>query len=163
MNDESKRRYDDSNIRFKTSMLRSNLCDYSDVYIFVKLIITGLNTAGACAAVNNTNNKLILKNCAPFTDRINEINNVQVDDAQKIDIVMPMYNLIEYSDAYLKTSGSSWQYFRDEPGLEVNGNIVDFPANSNSASFKFKQQITGQTGNDGTKDVKIMVFLISKC
>ena len=76
-------------------MLRLNLCDYSDAYIFVKLIITVLKTAGACAAVNNTNKKLILKNCAPFTDRINEINNVQVDDAPKLDIVMPMYNLIE--------------------------------------------------------------------
>ena len=84
-------------------MLRSNLCDYSDAYIFVKLVITVLKTAGAFAAVDNTNKKLILKNCAPFTDRINEINNVQVDDAPKLDIVMPMYNLIELSDAYLKT------------------------------------------------------------
>ena len=62
-----------------------------------------------------------------------------------------------------QTSRSSWQYFRDEPGIDVNGNIVDFPANNNSVSFKFKQQITGKTGNGDTKDVQIMAFLISKC
>ena len=67
-----------------------------------------------------------------------EINNTQVDDAQKIDVVMPMYNLIEYSDAYLKTSEGLWQY---QPTLNTNGEITDFPANNNnSASFKFKQQ-----------------------
>ena len=69
---------------------------------------------------------------------------------------------MEYSDYYLKTSGSLWQYHRDEPVLDNNGNIIDFPTNNkNSASFKFKQQITGQTGNGGTKDVEIMVP--SKC
>ena len=73
---------------------------------------------------------------------------------------MPIYNLIDYSDAYSKTSGTVWQYYRDEPALHVNGEIIDFPANkNNSASFKFKQQITGQTGNGGTKDVAIMAPL----
>ena len=73
---------------------------------------------------------------------------------------MPMYNLIEYSDAYYKTSGSLWQYYRDEPALDSNDNIIDFPAkNNNSASFKFKQQIIGQTGNAGAKDVEIRVPL----
>ena len=73
---------------------------------------------------------------------------------------MPMYNLIEYSDAYLKTSGSLWQYYRDEPAIDTNDSIIDFPANdNNSNSFKFKQQITGQTGNGDTKDVEIMVQL----
>ena len=73
---------------------------------------------------------------------------------------MPIYNLIEYSDAYLKTSGSLWHYCRDETVLNANGEIIDFPANNNnSASFKFKQQITGQTGNGGTKYVEIMVPL----
>ena len=71
-----------------------------------------------------------------------------------------MCNLIEYSDTYSKESGSSWQHYRDETALANNGNITDFPANNNnSASFKFKQQITGQRGNSGTKDVKIMVPL----
>ena len=76
---------------------------------------------------------------------------------KKIDLVMPMYNLIEYNDAYLNTSGSLWQYYRDEPALDNNGNIIDFPAdNNNSASFKFKQEITGETENGGAKDVKKM-------
>ena len=71
-----------------------------------------------------------------------------------------MYNLTEYSDAYLKTSGSLWQHYRDEPALENDNNIVDFPANNNNrASFKFKQQIRGQTGNGGTKDFETMVPL----
>ena len=52
---------------------------------------------------------------------------------------MPIYNLIEYSDPYLTTSGSLWQYYRDEPALNDNGEIIDFPADNNSASFKFKQ------------------------
>ena len=79
---------------------------------------------------------------------------------KKIDIVMPMYNLIEYSDADSKTSGNLWKYYRDEPALDNNGNIIDFPANNNnSASFKFKQEITWQTGNGGTKDVEIIVPL----
>ena len=73
---------------------------------------------------------------------------------------MPMYNLIEYSDAYSKTSGSLWQYYRDEPALDNNGNITDFSDdNNNSASFKFKQKITGQTGNGSTSDDEIMVHL----
>ena len=158
INDESKGRYDNSNIRFKTTTIRSSLCDYSDAYIFVKGLITVPNTAAADAVVNNTNKKVIFKNYTPFTDCITEINNTQIDDAQKTDIAMPMYNLIEYSDAYLKTSESLWQYHRDEPALDNNGNIIDFPDdNNNSASYKFKQKITGQTGNGGTKDVEIMV------
>ena len=93
-----KGKYDNSNIRFKTSLIRSNLCDYSDAYIFVKGTITVPNTVAAGAAVNNTNKKVIAKNCTPFTSCITEINNTQVDDTQDINIVMPMYNLIEYSD-----------------------------------------------------------------
>ena len=91
-----------------------------------------------------------------FSDCVTEINNTQVDDAQKIDVVMPTYNLIEYSDAYLKTSGSLWQYYRDEPALNNNGEIIDFSdnnSNNNSASFKFKLQITGQTENGRTEDL----------
>ena len=86
-------------------MVRSNLCNYRDAYIFVKGSLTVPNTETSVAAVNNTNKNVIFKNCAPFTDCITKINNTQADDAQKIDVVMPMYNLIEYTDAYL-TSGS---------------------------------------------------------
>ena len=93
INNESKEKYDNSNIRFKTSMIRSNLCAYMDAYILIKGIIIVGNMAAAGAVVNNTNKKVVFKNCLPFTDCITEINNTQVGDAQKIDIVMPMYNL----------------------------------------------------------------------
>ena len=122
----------------------------------VKGTITVPNTAAAGAAVNNTIEKVVFKNCASFTDCITEVNNTQVDDGQKIDIVMPTHNLVECSAAYLKTSGSLW----DTTALIDNDTIIDFPAdNNNSASFKFKHQITGQTGNGGTKSVEIMVPL----
>ena len=71
-----------------------------------------------------------------------------------------MYNLIEYSDTYSKISGGLWQYYRVEPTLDHNNNIIDFPVDSNnSALFKFKEKITGPTGNNGTKDVETMVLL----
>ena len=73
---------------------------------------------------------------------------------------MPMYNLIEYCDIYSKTSRSLSQYYRDEPVLDGNNNITDFLAdNNNSISFKFKEELTGQTGNNGTRDVEMMVPL----
>ena len=83
-------------------MLRSSLCDYSDPYILVKGNITVNNTAADGAAANNTNKKAIFKNCAPFTSYINKINSSLIDNAEYIDIVMPMYNLIKYSDNYSK-------------------------------------------------------------
>ena len=152
INDESHGTYDDNIIiKFKTSMIKSNLCDYSDKSIQAKRIIEVANTEAAGAPVNKTNKKVTFKNSAQFTNYISEINNTQVDDAQDIDTVMPMYKLIEYSDIYSKTSGSLWQYHRDEPALDNNNIIIDFPANNDSISSKFKQQITGQTGNAGTK------------
>ena len=95
-------------IRFKTALLRSSLCDYSEAYILVKRNITFNNTAGAGVAANNINKKVIFKNCAPFTNCICKINNTQTDNVEYIDIVMPMYNLIEYSDNFSKKSGSLW-------------------------------------------------------
>ena len=83
-------------------MILSNLCDYKDAYILVKGTITVPNTAAVGATVNSTNKKVASKNCAAFTECITNINNTQVDDVQKTDVVMPMYNLIEYSDAYSK-------------------------------------------------------------
>ena len=82
-----------SQIKFKTSMIRSSLCDYSDSDILVKGTITVTNTETA-AAPNNRNKKVIFKNCAPFTDCISEINNKEIDHANDIDVVMPMYNRI---------------------------------------------------------------------
>ena len=80
-------------IKFKTSILRSSLCDYSDAYILVKGNISVNNNAGAGAAANNIGKKVIFKNCAPFTNCISKINNTQIDNAEYTDIVMPMYNL----------------------------------------------------------------------
>ena len=113
-------------IRFKTVMLRSSLCDYSDAYILVKGNISVNNNAGAGAAANNTNKKLIFKNCAPFTNCISKINNTQIDNAEYIDIVTPMYNLIEYGDNYSKTSQSFQQYCKEIPAVNNAGNIADF-------------------------------------
>ena len=112
-------------IRFKTSMLRSSLCDYSDAYILAKGNITVNNTAVVSADANNTNKKVIFKNCAPFTNCISKINNEQIDNAEYIDIVMPMYNLIEYSNNYSKTAGSLWQYCRDIPAVDDDRDITN--------------------------------------
>ena len=160
INDESRGAYNvNSQIKFKTTMLKSSLCDYSDAYILVKGTITANNTAAAGAAANNTNKKVIFKGCAPFTNCVSEINNTQIDNAKDIDIVMPMYNLIGYSDNYAKTTGSLWQYCKDIPARNANNEIVIFAENNTTDSFKFKAKITVQTGNGGTKDVEIMVPL----
>ena len=162
INDESRGAYNvNSQIKFKTTMLKSSLCDYSDAYILVKGTISVNNTAAQGAAANNTNKKVIFKNCAPFTNCISEINNTQIDNAKDIDIVMPMYNLIECSDNYAKTAGSLWQYCKDIRARNANANdeITEFTAGSLTDSFNFKLKITGQTGNGGTKDVEIIVPL----
>ena len=149
-----------SQIKFKTTMLKSSLCDYSDAYILVKGTISVNNTAAQGAAANNTDKKVIFENCAPFTNCISEINNTQIDNAKDTDIVMPMYNLIEYSDNYGKTTGSLWQYCKDIPARNnANNAIIIFSEDNITDSFKFKAKITGQTGDDGTKDVEIMVPL----
>ena len=140
-------------------MIRSNLCGYSDAYIHVKGSITVPNN-GTTTAPNNRNKNVIFKNCASFTNCINKIKNTQVDKAHDIDVVMSMYNLIEYSDAYSKTLESLWQYYRDESALNNNNFFINFPADKNDIiSFKFNQQITEQIGNNGTNDVEIMVPL----
>ena len=133
-------------------MLKSSLCDYSDAYILVKGTIT-INGRGADAVARQADERdkdVSFKNCAPFINCISEINNTQIDNAKDIDIVMTVYNLMDYSDNYAKTSASLWQYFRDEP----DDNIED------SESFKFKVKITGKTpNNNNVKDVEIMVPL----
>ena len=160
INDESRGAYNvNSQIKFKTTMLKSSLCDYSDAYILVKGTISVNNTAAAGAAVNNDDKKVVFKNCAPFTNCISEINNTQIDNAKDIDIVMHMYNLIEYSDNYAKTTGSLWQYCKDIPAKNNNNQIVNFMAGNLTDSFNFKVKFTGQNDDDGTKDVEIMVPL----
>ena len=131
----------------------------SDAYIHVKGTITVNNTTAADADANNTNKKVIFKNCAPFTNCISEINNTDLDNTKDINIVMPMYNLIEYSDNCSKTSGSLWQYTKDIPAVNNNNAISDFTNNNPTDSLDFKVKITGQTGDNGTKNVEIMVPL----
>ena len=152
VNDQSRGTYTGNNIKFKTTMLRSNLCDHADAYILVKetITITSAGNNDAVKRLDERNKGVIFKNCAPFTKCISRINNTDIDTAQDIDIVMPMYNLIEYSHNYSKTSGSLWQYYKDEP----NDNIAY------SESFKSKVKIMGKTPNNGnTKDVEIVVPL----
>ena len=139
INDESRAVYNaNSQIKFKTTMLKPSLYNYSDAHILVKGTITFNDTSAARAAANNTNKKVIFKNCASFTNYISEINNTQVDNAKDIDIVMPMYNLIEYSDNYSKTSGSLWQYCKDIPAVNNNDNIADFGGTNATDSFNYK-------------------------
>ena len=102
INDKSRRTCNiNSQIKFKTTMLKPSLCDYSDAYIPSKGTITVRNTAAADADANNASKKVILnKNCTPFINCISKINNTQVDNAKDIDIVMSMYNITTYSGNY---------------------------------------------------------------
>ena len=119
-------------------------------YLLWEQTITGAGNNDAAKQLDERNKGAIFKNCAPFTKCIIKINSTQTDNAQDIDIAMPMYNLIEYSDNFLKTSGSLWQYYKDDP----NDNLV------RSESFKSKIKITGKTPAAGnTKDVEIIVPL----
>ena len=128
-------------------------------HIHVKGTITVNNTVAADADANNTNKKVIFKNCAPFTNCIREINNTDLDNAKDIDIVMLKYNLIEYSDDYSKRSGSFWKYTKDIPALNNNNAILDLTSNNLTDSYNFKVKMTGQTGDNGTKNVEIIVPL----
>ena len=139
INDDSGGTYNtNKQIKFKTITLKSSLCDYSDTYILVKGTLEVGDTSAAGAAANNTNKKVILKNCAPFTNCISEINNMQIDDAKDIDIVMPMYNLIKYNNNHSKTFGSLWQYCKNIPAVNNDGNIDNFNGANTTDSFNSK-------------------------
>ena len=117
-------------IRIKKSMLRSDLCDFSDVYIVMKGTISVVRT-------NNVkrNNATAFKNNASFINCVSKSNGVKIDNAEDLNVVTPMYNLLEYSKNYKKTTGSLWNYYRDEPSDLLS---------SNSESFKCKTNITGK-------------------
>ena len=161
---------ENKSIRFKAPMLRSNLCDYSDAYILVE----GTNIVTAPGDNNNVNNirdkrnrPLILKNNAPFVSCITRINGELIEDADDLDIVMPMYNLLEYSKNYRKTIGSLYNYYRDELGGNANNNDNTV----NSDTFRYKNKITANTYNvaagaedytaskNGTNDIKVAIPL----
>ena len=141
---------DSTTVKFKTKVIKSNLCDYSNAYVLVAGNITG----------GDANDRVAFKNCVLFTKCITHINDEHVDNADNLDIIMPMYNLIEYSDNYWDTSGNLWQFKRDEQNMN-NGN----PANvttDDSSSFKYKSSFfkpLTAADNGVFKDVKIAVPL----
>ena len=129
INDQNNEQYcrgdkNDSSIKFKTKVIKPNLCDYSDAYI---LVIGDITTTDG---YNNGNN-VAFKNCAPFRRCITHINDEYVETAENLGIILSMYNLLEYSDNYEKSSGSLYQFKRDEP--PANNAAVTV---TNSSSFK---------------------------
>ena len=139
--------YDENkSIRFKTPMLRSDLCDCSDAYILVNGTITVTANAGANNVRDKKDRKLILKNNAAFVSCITRINNELIEDADDLDIVMPMYNLLEYSKNYRKTMGSLYNYYRELTNDNIRANSVfNNIREVNSNTFKYKNKIIGNT------------------
>ena len=141
INDNARGTYNnDSKVEFKTSMLKASLCDYIDAYILVggSIKITAEGDNDAAKKADERNKGVIFNEClASFNDCISEINKTQIDNAKDLDIVMPMYSLVECSNIYSKTSANLWQYYSDEP----NNNIA------NSKSFRPKIKKTGNTHN----------------
>ena len=139
---------ENKSIRFKTPMLRSTLCDYSDAYILVKGTIT-VTAPGVNNNANNIGDKrnrpVILKNNALFVLCITRINGELIEDADDLDIVMSMYNLLEYSKNYRKTIGSLYNYYRDELSDDADDNNFDNIKVVNSNTFKYKNKIIGST------------------
>ena len=138
-------------IKHDTRVLKPNLCDYAETYILIDGTIR--------AAAANGNTRLTLKNCAPFTKCTLEINDEHVDTAENLDITMPMYNLIEYSDNYQDSSATLYQYKRDEP--PEDDAVANLTAN-NSSSFKYKVSLLGNSlldGNITKRSVKVVVPL----
>ena len=164
---------ENKSIRFKTPMLRSNLCDYSDAYILVKGTIT-VTAPGVNNNANNIRDKrnrpVILKNNAPFVSCITRINGELIEDSDDLDIVMPMYNLLKYSKNYKKTIGSLYNYYRDELTNDENNSFANIGL-INSNAFKYKNKIIGNTYNvaaavegydvnkNGTKDIELAIQL----
>ena len=138
-------------IKYDTRVLKPNLCDYAEAYILIDGAIK--------AAAADVNTSLALKNCAPFTKCNLDINDEHVDTAENLDITMPMYNLIEYSDNYQDSSATLYQYKRDEPP-EANA-VADLTVD-NSSSFKYKISLLGKpviADNIARRSVKVVVPL----
>ena len=147
--DQSGRNYKaNKEIRIKILMLRSVLCNFNDAYIVVKGDITleGNNNA------NKRNKNFTFKNNAPFNNCISKINDIKIDNTEDLDVVMPMYNLLEHSKNYRKTTGSLWIYYREEPSDSLS---------SISESFKYKTSIVGKTpqNNDSLTSAKVVIPL----
>ena len=129
-------------------MRRSDICDFSDAYI----VVEGDITLEGDNDTNKRNKNLSFKNHAPFINCISKISGVKIDSIEDFDVVMPMYNLLEYSKNYRKTTGSLWNYYRDEPSN---------PLSSSSESFKYKTNIVGKTpeDNDSLTNAKVVIPL----
>ena len=160
INDQNNGQYgrgneNDAVIKYDTKVFKSNLCDYSDSYILVSGNIKFADVAA------NTN--VVFKNCAPFIRCVTHINDEHVETAENLDVIIPMYNLIEYSDNYADSSGSLYQFKRDESLMNGAGNPNNV-AIDNSTSFKYKANRLGKAadadGNDRSlKNTKIVVPL----
>ena len=138
-------------IKYDTRVLKPNLCDYAGAYILVN------GTTRGTGGDNNT--RLALKNCTPFTKCNLEINDEHVDTAENLDILMPMYNLIEYSDNYQDLSATLYQYKRDEP---PEANAINNLTADNSSFFKYKISLLGDrnvVGGIVRLNVKVLVPL----
>ena len=155
LDSESKGNYSHPDlIKFLTKSIESSLCDYSDAYILVTGNITVTRTIAAAVSGVNPQRKqplaaatqVVFKNCAPFKKFSTKIDGTLVEETDFINITMPMYNLIEYSDNYSDTSGSLWDFKRDE-----TVNNVDVANDDNAPSFKYKASIIGNTETNGTK------------
>ena len=179
INDVPQGNYDvNKEITIKRSMLRSDLCYFSDAHIVLKGDITVTektftvddieapnNTVAKANASNTANDngfgekKLIFKNNAPFINCISKTNGIKIDNAEYLDVVMPMYNLLEYSKNYIKTSGSLWNYYRDKPSSSIDDdNIIHSILNSESFDYRANFMEDGVTHNNLLKnDVKVVV------
>ena len=143
----------DHPIKFLTNSLGSSLCHYSDAYILVtgNITVKRRNAANTDDIALGAITQVVFKNCAPFEKCRTEINETFVNETDFINITMPMYNLIEYSDNYSDTSGSLWDFKRDE--IDNNADVTN---DNNAHSFKYKASNIGNTENNGTKNgVKI--------
>ena len=148
VNSLSKTYDENKSIRFKTPMLRSDLCDYSDAYIFIE----GTSTVTGNHPRDRQNRPLILKNNAPFIPCITRINGELIEDADDLDIVMPTYNLLEYSKNNRKTIGSLYNYYRDELSNDADNDNFGNITVVNSETFKYKNKIIGNRYNvDSTR------------
>ena len=179
INDVPQGNYDvNKEITIKRSMLRSDLCYFSDAHIVLKGDITVTektftvddieapnNTVAKANASNTANDngfgekKLIFKNNAPFINCISKTNGIKIDNAEYLDVVMPMYNLLEYSKNYIKTAGSLWNYYRDKPSSSIDDdNIIHSILNSESFDYRANFMEDGVTHNNLLKnDVKVVV------
>ena len=135
----------DSTIKSETKVIKPNLCDYSDAYI---IVTGGINVADVTAKTN-----VAFKNCALFTRCVTYINNEHVETAENLDIITPMYNLIEYSDNYADSFGSLYQFKRDESPMNDGESSLNV-ALDNSTSFKYKCSLLGKAADaDGNDNV----------